>query len=352
MDRSQRYMTLDLKMTTTIEIGALDNKKKDTFVRRGEEDATVSNLKRNKCSIRTFRMTMALFSCDGYSSPTRKGLRSLLACIPDMNQLEDVELGGGMLIENNHDVDILTAAFRDHGSLRKITLDDFIVYATEFPKNGAHDNSSPLLEPLFVETSSSLLLLESLNLKCYACHKRWTQSFVSPTALIPLCQSTSLQTLTLSNLGLTDDHFMLLADQIAQTKGSVLTELVLNDNRNSDKGIYAIVNALLSKDSIIEKLEMLNNRRPNKCTSELLLDRLETNYTIKHLKINSQHQYRNKIEFYLLLNRMGRKTMSDPKVKQDDFLAILENSKDNPSLFMYFLRENPSFIFVKNLKIR
>jgi hypothetical protein len=239
-----------------------------------------------------------------------------------------------MSIENHHDVKILANAIRRHPSLRSVTLSDFFVYAHEVP------NSTPLLETL-TEAASSVQYLEDFQIKCHACYKRWKQSHISCTTLAPLCRSSHLQKLTLSNLGLTDDHFELIADELSRNQVSVLRELVMNENRNGDPGIRAVTSKLLSRDSIIEKLELYNENRPSQSTSVLILKQLDRNHTIKHFRVNARHQYRSEIEFFLLLNRSGRKMILNPETSSEENFGVLDAAKDNVSLLMYYLRENP-----------
>jgi hypothetical protein len=262
-----------------------------------------------------------------------------------MNHLEEIDMAGGLFIENDHDVKILTNCIRQHPSdtnlslLRSIRLLDFQSYASE------KRDSGPLLEP-FVKTAISCKNLQEFHIKCRASYKIWKQSYLSTKTIQQLVLSCSLQKLQLSNLGLTDDHLQVIATELSSSttknSSSVLTELILNKNRNTDVGIQALIEKLMNKNSIIEKLEVYNNARPGAETSELLLKQLDKNHRIRYLSINSRYQDKAEIEFFLLLNRTGRRALLNPKTNPNDAIEILDAARDDLSMLLYFLRQNPS----------
>lgn len=295
-------------------------------------------LKRKINCIRSFRVSGDLFSSDGYRSPTLKGLRSLLECIPEMTSLEEVDLCGDMHLENPLDIQILWDAFRNHPSLRSIKLRNFLVYTRRNPGN------VPLLDPL-VEAVKSIEHLREFHVICGAVFWDRRQCLLSTETLQSLVQSmTTLQSLALSGVKLTDDHFQCLADEISPQ--SMLTELILNRNVNTNKGIRAIAETLLSKDSKVTRLEMYNGTRTSKSTSEFLRQQLYANHTINSFRINSRFECRAEMDFVLLLNRIGRKTILDPQAAMQDVLAVVQAAATNSNVsgLMYFLQNNPGIV--------
>ena len=332
----------------------------------------VSVLKQHQSQIKTIRIRDDLFSLKGFRSPTLKGLRTVLDLLPNMNNLEEIDISGGLFIENDHDVKILTNCISRRCSkkssssssssslLRSIKLLDFQCYASE-----KHRDSEPLLES-FVQTAimpsststsrqpNNNNRLQELHIKCRASYKVWKQSYISTQTIRQLvCLCSSLQKLELSNLGLTDDHLQVVATELSSTnhQNSVLTELILNKNRNTDVGLHALIESLMKRDSIIEKLEVYNNARPTAPTSELLLKQLDINHTIKYLSINSRYQDKAEIEFFLLLNRTNRRALLNPKTNPNDAIEILDAAKDDVSMLLYFLRQNPSLCNIAATKL-
>jgi hypothetical protein len=305
-----------------------------------QKNNIMSLLKENQSLILAIRMKEDLFSLKGFRSPTLRGLRSILEdYVPTMNCLENIEMVGGMFIENDHDVKILSKCLRNHhhdkSLLRSMKILDFQSYAIE------KTDSGPLLDPL-VNVLSSIPNLQEFQLRCRASYKIWKQSYISINAIRPLCQSIRLQKLELSNLGLTDDHLQAIAHGLSANPNSILTELTLNNNRNGDAGIQAVIGKLLHKESKLEKLEVYNTTRPSVTTSELLLKELDRNHTIKQLSVNARYQDKANIDFFLLLNRTGRRALLNPRTNPEDAIAILDDARDDISLLFYFLIQNPS----------
>jgi hypothetical protein len=127
---------------------------------------------------------------------------------------------------------------------------------------------------------------------------------------------------------LTDAHLQVIATELSssttKTSSSVLTELILNKNRNTDIGIQALIEKLMNNDSIIKKREVYNNARPDTVTSKLLLKKLDKNHRIRYLSINSRSQDKAEIEFFNLLNRTGRRALLSPKTNQNDAIEMLD----------------------------
>ncbi|KAG7346269.1 hypothetical protein IV203_005337 [Nitzschia inconspicua] len=294
-------------------------------------------LKRKINCVRSFRIVGKLFSSDGYRSPTLRGLRSLLECIKEMASLEEMDLCGDMHFENPHDIQILSDSLRNHPSLRSIKIRSFLVYTRRDP------GSVPLLDPL-LESVKSIQNLREFHVSCGAVYWNGTISLLSTGMLQSFCQSTSLEALTLSGVKLNDDHFTCLARELSPQLS--LTEVVLNRNINTNEGIRAIAETLLSKDSRLTRLEMHNSTRASKSTSEFLRKQLYANHSIQHFRMNSRFEYRAEMDFILLLNRNGRKTILDPQASMQEVLSAFRaaSANSNVSGLMYFLQSNPGIL--------
>jgi hypothetical protein len=325
---SMRNECRDLLIDASIELDG-------STVRDRNVEEIASRLKRNQC-VQSLSMKDSLFTCEGFRSPTLKRLRCLLECIPHMKQLQEVELSGEMSIDNPHDVQILSNAIRRHPTLRRITFHNFVVYSAEL------EDSAPLLDT-FLESCSTLPHLETLHLKCHASHKTWHQSYISVRALEPLCCSPLLQKLTLSKLGLQDEHFDCIGQLMHRSMDSRLLELNLNGNRNSDIGMQSIAKHLLTpRFETLERLEFSNGLLANDATSNLLLRLLNANHHLQHLKVNLRQHYRKEVEFYLLLNRSGRKVIMNPDTAPEEAINVLGAARANISVLMHLLRDNPA----------
>lgn len=293
-----------------------------------------SSLKRNQ-SIESLHLKETLFACEGYQSPTLRRLRCLLECIPQMSQLREVTLSGQMSIDNPHDVQILSNVIQRHPTLRRIKLHNFVVYAPELP------DSAPLLDT-FLVSCSTLPHLETLHVHCHASYKTWEQCYVSVGAMGPICRSPLLQKLTLSKLRLQDEHFNCIGQMLNQTEGPILSQLILSGNENSDVGTQCIMTELMhSRFRCLERLEIVSRFRASESTSYMLLKLLNTNHSLKHCKINLKHQYRAKFEFYLLLNRSGRKVMMNPDTIPGVAVDVLVAASNNLSVLMQLLLDKP-----------
>jgi hypothetical protein len=290
-------------------------------------------LRRNKAA-QSLCINNGLFDIEGFRSPTLGKLKILLQSVRYMDNLEEVGLFGKMSLDNIHDVEVLAKAISEHPVLRAVKLHDFVIYAAD------HEDSAPLLEPLLI-SASSIDNLEALQLRCMASYKQWSRSYMTAQVLIPVCQSTRLQRLALSNVGLRDEHFLTIAREVSNNKNTALEELILNDNQNSDIGVEAIVQ-LLGRNKTISRLEAHSVNRLSESTCELTLHRLDKNYVIKYLHVNAPYTHRTEIDFYLLLNRAGRRYLFDPNVVPEQAVNVLAAANGNVSVLMYLLRERPS----------
>ena len=269
-----------------------------------------------------------------YRSPTWKRLKLILQSVASMVNLKELGIHGRMSLDNIHDVQIIAKAILQLPELRDLRLHGFVTYAKE-DKDG-----DPLLEPL-IAAAATIQNLEALDLQCHATYRRWSRSFVSTDALIPICRSTKLQRLSLSNIGLQDQHLVIISQELLANEESALKELILTNNHHSDIGIDAMTSVLLLNRSL-ERLELYNHHRVGAATCERILERVDKNHMIKYLTANVQYSYRTELDFFLLLNRAGRKVLLDPDVIPEEAVDVLAAANGNISVLMHFLRENPS----------
>jgi hypothetical protein len=318
----------------------------DTTISDDAQRVVVEDYLKGKINcIRSFRIVGNFFSSNGYRSPTLKGLRTLLQCIREMSNLEELDLCGDMHLENPHDIQVLCDALRNHPSLRSIKLRNFLIYTRHNP------GSVPLLDPL-AETIKSIQNLREFHVSCGAVFWDRRHCLLSTEILQSVCRTKMLQSLALSGVKLTDDHFLCLGEELAPQ--ILLTELILNRNVNTNKGLRAVAERMLSKDSNITRLEMYNGARASKSTSEYLLQLLYANHTLHYFRINARFEYRAEMDFVLLLNRSGRKTILDPEASMQDVLAVFQaaGTNNNMSGLMYFLQANPGILQYRRNEMR
>lgn len=272
-----------------------------------------------------------------------KHAKNLFQTLSRMVVLEEMRIYGNMSLDNVLDVQVIANAIANHPRLRIVEFRDFVVYAND------HKGSKPLLEPL-INAVATLKHLESLQLKCFACYKSWRRAFCSSQALKPLCRTHGVVRLDLCGIGLRDEHFRTLTEEIGSNDTTRISELLLNGNENTDVGLCDIA-GLLQRNGTIERLEAHSMRRPNESTCAKILQALEKNYVLRHFLINIPHNFRSEIDFYLLLNRAGRKSMLDPKVGPAQIVNVLEAANDNVGVMMFLLRENPSLCQIQSKNV-
>eukprot|EP00339_Tiarina_fusa_P004632 CAMPEP_0117036990 /NCGR_PEP_ID=MMETSP0472-20121206/26157_1 /TAXON_ID=693140 ORGANISM="Tiarina fusus, Strain LIS" /NCGR_SAMPLE_ID=MMETSP0472 /ASSEMBLY_ACC=CAM_ASM_000603 /LENGTH=328 /DNA_ID=CAMNT_0004746885 /DNA_START=354 /DNA_END=1340 /DNA_ORIENTATION=+ len=251
-----------------------------------------------------------------------------------MNSLEELDLNGKMSIDNEYDVRVIAKAITGHPRLKEVKMRDFVVHASD------HKDADPLLEPL-ITAASSINRLEELNLRCLASYKQWNRSYLTCEALIPFCQSTMLQRLALSNVGLRDEHFRTIGREVGGNPDTALEELILNNNNNTCEGVEAMAK-LLAPNSTIQRIEVHNQHRVEDSTCEVILENLDKNHVIKHFNANVPYMYRREIDFYLLLNRTGRKVLLNPDSVPEEAVDVLAAANGNVGILMHLLRDNPT----------
>lgn len=332
-------------------------------------------MRKNKC-LKTVCFHERLITdrrCYYRSMTSSRRLRSIWEAAFSIPTIEVVEIQR-LCIENHHDVRILAKPLYDHPTLRRLKISEFTVHlspsASAAPGLGSSSSCSsstatvPLLEPL-IEAASSIPNLELLHVKCHADYfqlRKGSRSYVSTIGLRRLLSSSEggkkLKSLALSNLKLGDEEFECISRCFLQNKKktnivdvaaesnvheededddndgdhsghsqsqSSMTELILNDNLNTEIGSRCILATLLTSLKFIERLDVYNTHRVGPDFCGLLLEILKAGPpTIKHIRVNTVHQHdREQIQFYTLLNRCGRKFILDPQTPPHQVIAIL-----------------------------
>jgi hypothetical protein len=285
--------------------------------------------------VKSFHINEGIFTVEEFKSPTWRHLKQLLQSVGYMRGLEELCVRGNMTLDNMHDVKVIAKSICKHPELRDVRLLDFVIHA----RDGG--DADPLLEPL-VTAASSIPTLKVLDLQCQASFRPWNRSYISTSSLAPMCQSTILQRLALSNVGLEDEHFLAIARELMNNEDSILKELVLNNNNHTVVGTEAMIE-LLDGNNVLERLEMHNHNRIDDAIAKRLLDCVERNHLVKHVNANIRCMvYRTEINFLLLLNRAGRKKLLNPDVMPTEAVDVLAAANGNISVLMHFLRQHPA----------
>lgn len=267
-----------------------------------------------------------------------------------------LDVKSGLTLLNQDDRTALGKVIYEHEVLGEIRLHNLVV--KERLLNRWNKHPTPPLD-ILVPAFASIVFLNVLELSCKEEEPTPPDVVAAPSkpmlsllGIKELCHSLTLQRLELSRLNLTDDHFGVLVEQLSQQAAtSCLTQLILNENHNTDSGL-AIVASLLSKSECsLQHLECFQSFAvAGGLTIELFEDALRTNTTLQTLRIHQWgddelemgHSIRTKslIQYYLQLNQKGRKHLLDKQTTKDKWLDLVEKVKDDPSQLYYVLRNS------------
>lgn len=166
------------------------------------------------------------------------------------------------------------------------------------------------LDPLF----ESLQLLPNLRAVCLSFDWDLRTSYVKePTALVTLCQSTSLQELKLWSRQLDDTCCVAIAQALR-----VNTTL-----KTLDLQCQVIGNIGLEEISRM----------------------MEQNYTIESVRTTGRRlSLTNKIDLYVRLNRAGRILLVKEQASKQEWVDVLIEGREDIDAIFYFLRANPSIL--------
>jgi hypothetical protein len=194
------------------------------------------------------------------------------------------------------------------------------------------------LDPL-VENLSTLPRLRHVELSC--CNQKTEFPFLSTSSLeILLSVSTSLQSLTLCKLGLQDDHFDTIADQLREN--TTLEYLNLNGNLATNVGLEAIMESLDSQNHNLKHV-CLKHAHVFEPGGTRLHTMLNNNLTLQVLQLeNLDDKQQRQVDFFLGLNRVGRRTIFHSTAISNGFWPfLLEKVQHDCSALFYFLTAFP-----------
>jgi hypothetical protein len=217
----------------------------------------------------------------------------------------------------------------------------------------------------WAEALSSLKTLQVVEIveTRFSPYESWTG-----TALATLCQSASLTTLHIRGLRfLRDDHIVLMARTLQKQQG-VLKELSLLSDIGED-AVRAICNMLRVNQSL--QILSLNRIMDGEQASEIA-EALAENSTLREIRLYFLycvvHKLRvsflelvkqnctlekvdggwacSNIEFFLKLNRAGRKRLMHGSSSPWDWVEVLASQHDDLDALYYLLSQNPTLCCV------
>jgi len=298
------------------------------------------------------------------------------------NSITELHVQSGLVLMNQDDRTALGKVVYEHEFLTTIVLHNLLV--KERLVNRWNSNPAPPLD-ILVPAFTSVTFLNTLELSCRAPpplspsplqSSATVEQQPSPTAtaaeveakpksnLTPiikpmlsllgvkeLVHGLTLHRLELSRLGLMDDHYGILVEQVSQgSSRSCLKTLILNENSHTELGLDMLASLLYKSDCKLEHLECYQSESVVVGTSLLLFEQaVKENTTIKELRIHlpgddnvnqKGHTNSSLIPFFLELNRKGRKCLVDQKASKEQWMDLIGSVKDDPALLFYCLRNS------------
>lgn len=296
------------------------------------------------------------------------GAHLALAITPNLSALH---VQSGLILQNQDDRQAFGRVIYEHDSLTEIKLHNLVIREGMVAR-WSKDPPPPL--DILVPAFTSIVFLTTLELSRQpdlnipgatgengngASRKK---PMLSLLGIKELCQSLTLQRLNLTNVGLTDEHFGMLVEQLSQSTSSCLTELILNENDNTDHGVDMLASLLFKADCKLEKVECYQSDSVvNGRSVEMLTQALHQNATLTTLRLHlwgddpdddgdhrpssSSSSSKSKgvggrLKFYLRLNRAGRKHLISKSCTREQWLSVIENVKDEPDLLYYCFKNS------------
>ncbi len=276
-----------------------------------------------------------------------------LAITPHLTALD---VKSGLTLLNQDDRTELGKVIYEHEYLGEIRLHNLVVKERLLTR--WNKNSTPPLD-ILVPAFTSIVFLNVLELSCKE-EEALTPDVVTvpPKPMLSLlgikelCHSLTLQRLELSRLHLTDNHFGVLVEQLSQQSStSCLTELILNENENTDSGMAILASLLFKPECALEHLECYQSDSVVVgSTVDMFEEAIQTNTTLKKLRIHlwgddeiemgESRPSKGGIPFYMQLNQKGRKCLIDKQTSPAQWLDLIVAVKDEPSQLYYCLRNS------------
>jgi hypothetical protein len=257
--------------------------------------------------------------------------------------LRILKVHSGLEIDSQQGCEILAATLKQNGlSLKQISLLNLKIKLNSWGQWGRRSHS-PILDPL-LQAVPELEFLEIFEVTCHESQQNnQAKPHVSVESIRILCQSLSLKRFNLSNLGLNDEHFMAIAQELS-IKPPTLQELLLNENFNTELGIEMIIRMLLNTPSTtIRTFQAFqkNNQLSPACVALLQQVLKKNNTALTNLSISTTtSEEMNVLNFYEQLNLAGRHLFLDETSTAEDWIRLLESVNDDHSMIFYCLRQS------------
>lgn len=274
--------------------------------------------------------------------------------------LTEIDVKSGLVLMNQDDRTALGKVIYEHEFLGEIRLHNLLV--KERIINRWNKNPAPPLD-ILVPAFVSITFLNVLEISCALEDQvavRVTDGTLSapppPKPMLSLLgikelfHTLTLERLELTRVGLTDDHFGVLVEQLSQrSSSSCLKTLIVNENAHTDIGLDMLASLLCKSDCKLEHLECYQSGSVVLGTSLLLFEQaVAENTTLKQLRIHlwgdddieGARPSKSRIPFYLELNRKGRKRLLNKTTTNNEWLDLLVDVKEDPSLLFYCLRNS------------
>jgi hypothetical protein len=192
--------------------------------------------------------------------------------------------------------------------------------------------------------------LQCLSLRCQGGKCR--EAVVSPEAMHLLLTSTSIHTLYLENLGLTDDHTDAMADELRHSN-RVLKSLDIKSNYFSDDALYTFA-GMLPHNKTLTSIDLsgvvVTEGGGRKLAEAMQHNRVLTNLELEgyaeryvdefHIPEASENtDWHRALDFYIRLNRAGHDCHQRPA-----FVESLNSVSDHLGCLYHVLRQHPEHV--------
>lgn len=260
--------------------------------------------------------------------------------------LQELKVHSGLEINSQQGCEMLAATLKQNGlSLRQISLLNIKVRLNTIASFGrfALGAQKPILDPL-LEAVPDLEFLETFEISCSEAEQITKgKPLVSTDAIRGLCQSLSLKRFNLTNLGLGDDHFIAIAQELSK-KPPTLQELILNENFNTELGVEMIIRMLLDTSSTtIRTFEAFqkNGQLSSACISLMreVLEKRNTALTKLSISTTTVRDTAT-LRHFEQLNLAGRSLFLQKNSTAEDWIRLLESVNDDHSMIFYCLRQS------------
>ncbi len=245
----------------------------------------------------------------------------------------------GLIFDQLTSVEKLATAIKDHPNLQEIRLHNFLNHVRPF-----QEPHTRLLDSL-VQSLSTCSKLKVVELSCLASFLEWRVPLISCNALQHLLSTpnTQIQRLQLTNLGLADQEFEI----IAEIRPASLQQLILNANENTIVGLRRLLLKCLSIGSTITHLETMNHVKLTEDLYEYIVWYTER-YTCPLQSLEVTFPLRIDPTVLRLQLRLHRLDLSSrfysPKATLSTKLQVLGQVSDDPNGIFRLLREQPSLM--------